>query len=494
MNDQTVIRPGGRGPRRRVDNAGNGQDRTVVRPGHNDPTNSNPSRFGSQSSPLGDTVRSNYPPMPPSSASQPLQQPTYTFADQSLPQPPLSSEPIQNSSNPILDLTSPLISLIVKVQNSIGHPDIEELKRYCVESIQYFQHSQFGLPQDPNLQSIVSYGLCSFVDEMVLNTPWGSTSSWSNESLLVLFHHEAWGGERFFEHLDYLSNNSGTSLLALEFYYIALDLGFEGKYRQIPNGIREQQQVKANTLNILSRYKNFTDSPLSTNWEGVSTNQNSLNKTLPQWVIWCLTGGFLLLVYIALLIGLNQHSQPVLTKYNQKISEYIPSARLLPSNYTLLSQRPIVTDNSLERISKNYYELLNSELRPYILEGLIELDKMDSGLLVRLIGDKQFQSASASISTKYEEIVLLIGESLEGENIRIEVTGHTDNVPIRTLRFPNNWILSTVRAESIKSILAESIPDSNISARGLADTQPLAKNTSVQNKALNRRVEILIKE
>jgi type VI secretion system protein ImpK len=46
------------------------------------------------------------------------------------------------------------------------------------------------------------YVLCTTLDEVVLNTPWGRASQWSENSLLITFHNEAWGGEKFFELLD----------------------------------------------------------------------------------------------------------------------------------------------------------------------------------------------------------------------------------------------------------------------------------------------------
>ena len=76
---------------------------------------------------------------------------------------------------------------------------------------------------------IASYFLCSLIDETVLNTPWGNQSNWGHHSLLIQFHNEAWGGERFFQILDRLKQQPAQGLNLLELAYLCLSLGFEGK-------------------------------------------------------------------------------------------------------------------------------------------------------------------------------------------------------------------------------------------------------------------------
>jgi chemotaxis protein MotB len=78
---------------------------------------------------------------------------------------------------------------------------------------------------------------------------------------------------------------------------------------------------------------------------------------------------------------------------------------------------------------------------------------------------------------------------------RILVAGHTDNVPISTGRFRSNWELSSARAVTVlHSMLRNNdIDEKRIVVQGLADTQPLVDNDSPQNRAMNRRVELILK-
>jgi type VI secretion system protein ImpK len=73
------------------------------------------------------------------------------------------------------------------------------------------------------------------------------------------------------------------------------------------------------------------------------------------------------------------------------------------------------------------------------------------------------------------------------------VVGHTDNVPIRTARFPSNWALSQARADAVQRVLAEAVADpGRLTVEGRADTQPIASNADDAGRARNRRVEILL--
>jgi type VI secretion system protein ImpK len=71
------------------------------------------------------------------------------------------------------------------------------------------------------------------------------------------------------------------------------------------------------------------------------------------------------------------------------------------------------------------------------------------------------------------------------------VTGHTDNQPIRSLRYPSNWHLSQDRATAVKTLLPSVKPE-RIRAEGRADAEPIEPNATPAGRARNRRVEITL--
>jgi type VI secretion system protein ImpK len=87
-----------------------------------------------------------------------------------------------------------------------------------------------------------------------------------------------------------------------------------------------------------------------------------------------------------------------------------------------------------------------------------------------------------------------IARALDGLPGAIVVTGHTDDVPIRTARYPSNWELSTERARSVVTLMAAKLRDpARLRAEGVADSEPLAPNHDAGGRAKNRRVEIVLR-
>ncbi len=94
---------------------------------------------------------------------------------------------------------------------------------------------------------------------------------------------------------------------------------------------------------------------------------------------------------------------------------------------------------------------------------------------------------------KFVPILMRVGEALEAEKGMVIVAGHSDNVPIRSVRFPSNWHLSLARAESVLKLLAQSISDGRrLSAEGRAANEPIASNDTREGQEQNRRIEVIL--
>ena len=110
-------------------------------------------------------------------------------------------------------------------------------------------------------------------------------------------------------------------------------------------------------------------------------------------------------------------------------------------------------------------------------------------------GDGLFASGSINVKESFRPLLERVAWALNQTEGRVAVIGHTDNVPIRSLRFPSNWHLSQARAEAVANILAARIDrPERVSSEGRGSAEPLAPNDTASNRARNRRVEILLLE
>ena len=128
-----------------------------------------------------------------------------------------------------------------------------------------------------------------------------------------------------------------------------------------------------------------------------------------------------------------------------------------------------------------------------IKAGLVAVSDEVDRSVITVRGDGLFEAGSAALVPQREALMARIAEALGNVPGSVLVTGHTDNVPIRSVRFPSNWHLSQERALAVQKVVAERIQaKGRLSAEGRADTEPLAPNDSPTNRARNRRVEVTL--
>jgi type VI secretion system protein ImpK len=110
---------------------------------------------------------------------------------------------------------------------------------------------------------------------------------------------------------------------------------------------------------------------------------------------------------------------------------------------------------------------------------------------IRLPNAGLFGSGSADLQAAVTPTLQCLGQVLKMANGRVVVVGHTDNVPIRTARFPSNWELSKARADSVATTLRP-VMARPVQVVGRGDAEPIAPNSTEDGRSRNRRVEILL--
>jgi len=148
-------------------------------------------------------------------------------------------------------------------------------------------------------------------------------------------------------------------------------------------------------------------------------------------------------------------------------------------------------------------ELVSAHIADQGLEDDIKLVFNGEFLLLTLAGDIWFVSGSSEITAEMRDRAvdlahLLAATAAESEReFEIVVAGHTDNVPIKTVRYPSNWHLSKDRATNFLEILFEEgvelgLDPSNFYARTCGEYRPVDTNDTPEGRQNNRRVEVMI--
>lgn len=147
------------------------------------------------------------------------------------------------SLNPMVDAVTPLLGMVNRARQLQQYDKAGELYQKVVAEIQAIEQELKGQGYEHGVILSLRYILCTFIDEAVMSKEWGSQSSWSENSLLAHFHNETWGGEKVFALLEKLEEKPDRYRDILEFIWLCLALGFQGRYRVIPQGQNELHSI-----------------------------------------------------------------------------------------------------------------------------------------------------------------------------------------------------------------------------------------------------------
>ena len=126
--------------------------------------------------------------------------------------------------------------------------------------------------------------------------------------------------------------------------------------------------------------------------------------------------------------------------------------------------------------------------------GKLQVEIRENRMIVRL-GDKiLFDPGKTDLKPEGKDALKQVSAVLKDlQNRNFQVAGHTDNIPIKSVRFRSNWDLSTARAvEVVNFMIGSGMEPKRLSAAGYADQSPVAANDTAVNKAKNRRIEITL--
>ena len=220
--------------------------------------------------------------------------------------------------NPLVQAASPLL-LTAQMRDRLAHgragPPASRSRRFAGS------RNRRVLRRARQDRALARY-LCAGLDEAVLSTPWGHQSEWAQHPLLVQMHREAWGGEKFFDMLESISQDPTRYIDLMELQYLELAFGFAGKYGQLASPGREAAShlpdrgperlldVQQDLYRKIRKHRGPTDPGLSLRWRGLEDRRNPLIRYIPWWVV-AAAAVLIIAVAFVVLTGLARAADPV---------------------------------------------------------------------------------------------------------------------------------------------------------------------------------------
>ncbi|MGH9373568.1 MAG: type IVB secretion system protein IcmH/DotU [Vicinamibacterales bacterium] len=395
-------------------------------------------------------------------------------------QPSIDAEPIPEAArdllgvglNPLVRAALPLLLLAGQLRGTVSPMDIGGLRRHALDEVRGFEERARSMGIQNEIVLAARYVLCAALDEAVLSTPWGAQSEWSQHTLLVALHREAWGGEKFFEMLERISRDPARHLDLMELQYLVVAFGFAGKYRVQERGHERLAEVQHDLYRKIRSHHEPPPPELSPRWKGLEDRRNPLIRYVPWWVVGAAALAALAIAFTVYHARLATVAAPV----------HAALANVGVEEFSAAIETPPLKGPTLKQL-----------LAPEIASGALAVDEQGGRSRVTLLAPDLFPSGSATVNPAHHGTIQRLASAMNQVPGLVLVEGHTDDQPVRSLRFRDNYELSRERALSVVRLLQLGIDDdATLSSRGLGSSAPRYTPASEpENRARNRRVEIV---
>jgi type VI secretion system protein ImpK len=346
------------------------------------------------------------------------------------------------------------------------------LRQQAVQEIRSFEDRLRAASVSREDALVARYVLCTFVDTAVLNTPWGAQSDWASQSLLVLFHKEVSGGTKFFEIVERVRADPSRYGSLIELLYVCLALGYEGKFRHDSQGPARLSQLQHELFELLRARRSLQGEDLSPHWRGVEDRRNPVMRYVPWWVVALGAVALLTLAFIILRARLGIEAEPI------KTALATPAVRV---------DYPTVSPPRASRLK----QLLASQEAA----GRLKVEEFGDKTVVTLVASNLFRSGSAHVNPDFLPTLVEIGRAIEQVPGRVLIVGHTDDQPVHSLQYADNFDLSRARAVAVADVLKPTLQNyGRVTWEGVGASEPRYPMDTAENRARNRRVEIIHQE
>jgi len=211
---------------------------------------------------------------------------------------------------------------------------------------------------------------------------------------------------------------------------------------------------------------------------------------------WLLTYADLITLLLAFFVVMYSMSQVDAKKFGQVKQALNTVLRGGNGVLRLEEQDPAKTGHGVLKLGdlRTIQAQIQKKFEEFGRQEELQTEITERGLVVHIMESALFNIGSADLVPKAEAALDLVYEQIKSTPNHIRVEGHTDDRRIATPRFASNWELSAARATTVVRYFIEnhSMPPDRLSALGYGEYRPIRPNTSIENRAKNRRVDVVV--
>jgi type VI secretion system protein ImpK len=395
-------------------------------------------------------------------------------------------ELVAPNANPIMRAAGPLLQLLGRLRVALMRASFASLMEQVADAVKFFETDIRSAGISENQANTAKYVLCATADDIVQHIPTEDRHVWTQYSMLSRFFGERVGGVRFFEILDHLKADPLVNYPVLELQHACLALGFQGMHRTSANGVASLQIIQRNLYETLRRVRPKSNTDLSPHWRGQELANRRQRVRVPVWMVAAvvaalLTGGFFTLR--ALLSGRAETAA--------QVALALHPADPIELKRRVIAPPPPPPPPPPDRITQ--LQRIRNALGAEKLACAMTADQTGSYIIIRVCDLVLFAPGEAAVLDAFKPVAARVAATLDKEPGHIKIVGHTDSLPIRTVRFPSNFELSVERAKAVAAVLKLGLANpSRVDIEGKGPDVPIASNSTPDGRARNRRVEIFI--
>jgi type VI secretion system protein ImpK len=386
------------------------------------------------------------------------------------------------ATNPLLSSATNLLILFGRLRTGIVEMNALPLMEHVTREIDGYERRAMTAGAPAQEAMVAKYLLCGTADDIVQNLPGADRALWEQYSMAARFFNVRDTGVGFFREAEKAIQSPAQYANLLELMHVCLSLGFEGQYRTVEGGGTLLARIRAAIYEAVRRIHPRPDEDLSKSWTPVLVGGRRRFSSIPVWVI----AG----VAAAALVAFFATLSTLLSRQGAAVAEALYTLHPTEQRIALNGQVPVTPFVA----SSTQLDRIRAALAPEIDQNLVSVGELGDYIFVRVGNLLLFNSGQAEVRPEFAPLAARIAEVVNAEQGPVVVEGHTDSLqPSGRGRYKNNLDLSLARAEAVGAVLAPLLTEPDrLRVEGRGEAQPVVGNATEEQRAQNRRVEILI--